>query len=239
MTQLLKHKSVITCVLNTERRICFFWTLIMHWVTTPTPTSIVLIDYVGAVLAKNKPRARLPSPLPMLSSHKQIHKDISYGRSKNRSALQISLGSAWVSHQLWHSGCCTLVLLSPACLSCIVPLAPMVALCCSRPGYLADHTQHALKNLSNSGHKYLSDLTFHNYDPWTTKRALCVKWAWGKLNSEGLPNSSLRLRPSQLGLQGMSKPELRDLHVTGDGRHRGRGCSSSLPSRLHSKTHKS
>lgn len=68
MTQLLKHKSVITCVLNTERRNCFFWTLIMHWVTTPTPTSVVLVDYAGAGLAKNKPCARLPSPPPVLFS---------------------------------------------------------------------------------------------------------------------------------------------------------------------------
>lgn len=61
MTQLLKYKSVIMCVSNTERRFCFFWTLIMHWVTTPTPTSIVLTGYTGAGLAKETSHATLPS----------------------------------------------------------------------------------------------------------------------------------------------------------------------------------
>lgn len=150
-----------------------FLNLIMHWVTTPTPTSIVLIDYVGAGLAKNEPRARLPSPPPALSSQKQIHKGFSFRSNKNRPALQISLGSAQVSHQLLHSGCSMLVLPSPVCLRYVVTLAPVVALCCRRVGYFAVHTQHTLKNLSNSGHKHLSDLIFHNYDHWTIKRALC------------------------------------------------------------------
>lgn len=91
MTQLLKHKSVITCVLKAERCICFFWTLIMHWVTTPTPTSIVPTDCVGAGLANNEPCARLPSPPPVPSSHKQIHKDLIFRRNQSRSALQIAL----------------------------------------------------------------------------------------------------------------------------------------------------
>lgn len=145
MTRLLKHKSVITCVLNAERRICFFWTLIMHWVTTPTPTSIVPTDYVGAGLAKNEPCARLPSPPPVLSSHKQIHKDLICRKNQSRSALQIALESAQARHQLPHSGCCMPVVPSPAWLTCIAPLA----LCCRKLGYLAVHTQHALKNLSN------------------------------------------------------------------------------------------
>lgn len=66
--------------------------------------------------------------------------------------------------QLLHSGCSMLVLPSPVCLRYVVTLAPVVALCCRRVGYLAVHTQHTLKNSSNSGHKHLSDLIFHNYD---------------------------------------------------------------------------
>lgn len=54
------------CVSNTERRFCFFWTLIMHWVTTPTPTSIVPTGYVGAGLAKEV------SQTVQLSSCRQI-----------------------------------------------------------------------------------------------------------------------------------------------------------------------
>jgi len=66
MTQLLKYDSVIMRVSNTERRFCFFWTLIMHWVTTPTPTSIVPTGYAGAGLAKEV------SQTAQLSSCRQI-----------------------------------------------------------------------------------------------------------------------------------------------------------------------
>lgn len=142
MTQLLKHKSVIMCVLNAERRICFFWSLIVHWVTTtPTPTSIVPIDFVGAGLAKNEPCARLPSSPPVLSSHKQIHKDLTFRRNQSRPALQIALESAQVSHQLPQSGFCMPVVPSAAWLTYVAPLAV----------FFAVHTHHALKSLSNSG----------------------------------------------------------------------------------------
>lgn len=61
-----------------------------------TPTSIVLIDSVGAGLAKNEPCARLPSPPPVLSSQKQIHKCLTSRRNQSRSAQ--------VSHQLHTQG---------------------------------------------------------------------------------------------------------------------------------------
>lgn len=163
MTQLLKHKSVIMCVLNTERRICCFWTLIMHWVTTHN-SYFHCSDRLRWSWISQERTACQAAKLTTSA----LHENSSYRRDENGSALQISPGSAQVSHQLLHSGCCMLVPLPPAGLQCLVPLA----LCCP-----AVHPQQ-----SNSGHKHLSDLIFHNYDHWKIKCALCVKHAWEQLN---------------------------------------------------------
>lgn len=160
MTQLLKYDSVIMHVSNTERRFCFFWTLIMHWVTTPTPTSIVPTGYVGAGLAKEV------SQTAQLSSCRQIQSIpvTEKARTGQHCRFPLACPAQPRAVTLTELTCCALWSVMSDHSSMLQQL-----------GCFAAHIQHALKTLPDSGLKYLSDLIFPQL--WPLHNAVHSVWS--------------------------------------------------------------